>query len=309
MSSDTEQAADKSEMTISELFERWLESKKATVKPVTYNHYRSKYKLYLEKPLGSSKVNEITPEQWREFENSLSTMKGKRGDTLSLPTIIKLLTLYHAVFAYGKTEFGLNDPMGDNYVPEQSLSSESIFSVQEVEQLKAAVKPYNVHRLCIMLCIYTGVTAGEICGIKWGDIDTDRKLLTISRSLVREPGSNGKSVLKLTDAKGKGVGKKPVRDVTIPDWINDQFKLIKRMHTDDEQVIVGRNGGVEPNNFVYHYYSEFLNSAGVKYRPFSATRNTFVKNCIECGMSADELSKLLGDPSTEYTIKKYYSDI
>ncbi|MBR1751007.1 MAG: tyrosine-type recombinase/integrase family protein, partial [Ruminococcus sp.] len=164
------------EMTVSDLFEAWLESKKVIVQPVTYKHYRSKYRLYLEKPFGKRKVNDITPEQWRDFENSLSTTKGIRGNTLSLPIIRKLLTLYHTVFDYGKTEFGLNDPTGDNYVPEQSLSSESVFSSQEVEQLKAAVKPYNVHHLCIMLCIYTGVTSGEICAIKWGDIDTDRKL-------------------------------------------------------------------------------------------------------------------------------------
>ena len=298
-----------SDMTVSDLFEAWLENKKATVQPVTYKHYCSKYKLYLEQPLGATKVNDITPDKWREFENSLSTMKGKRGKTLSLPIIRKLLTLYHTVFAYGKKEFGLNDPTGDNYLPEQSLSAESVFDQQEVEQLKAAVKPYNVHHLCIMLCIYTGVTSGEICAIKWGDIDTDRKLLKISCSLVREPGSNGKSVLKLTDARGKGNGKKPSRDVVIPDWINDQFKLIKRMHKDDDPVIVGRNGGVEPNNFVYHYYSEFLNSAGVKYRPFSAARNTFAKNCVESGMSAEELSKLLGESNAEYTRKKYYQNI
>lgn len=63
MSSDTEQAADKSEMTISELFERWLESRKDTLKPATYKRYHTKYRLYLEKQLGSTTVNSITPEQ------------------------------------------------------------------------------------------------------------------------------------------------------------------------------------------------------------------------------------------------------
>lgn len=94
-------------------------------------------------------------------------------------------------------------------------------------------------------------------------------------------------------------------------WVLNLGDMIvfSMMHKDDDSVIVGRNGGVEPNNFVYHYYSEFLNSAGVKYRPFSAARNTFAKNCVESGVSAEELSKLLGKSNAEYTRKKYYLNI
>lgn len=305
MSKTTEYPTASADMTVSDLFNCWLESKKDKVQPVTYKHYLSKYKLYLEAPLGAVRVNDITPERWQQFEDSLSIMKGKRGNALSLPIIRKLLTLYHTVFEYGRREFGLNDPTGDNYLPRQSVSSESVFDPQEIGRLKAAVKPYNVHHLCIMLCIYTGATAGEICGIKWGDIDTDQGVLKICRSLVREPGSNGKTVLKLTDAKGKGNGKKEVRTVQIPDWINEQFRLIKKMHTDDELVIVGKLGGVEPNNFVNHYYAKFLSSADVKFRPFSATRNTYVKNSVSSGMDYETLTILLGLPSAEYTRQKY----
>lgn len=302
----TEHTAVRTDMTFSELFEDWLANKEPTVTPRTCEQYASKYRLYLEEPVGGKMVNDITPEQWQEFENSLSASKSSKGKPLSVTLIRKILHLSRVVFAYGEKKYGLNDPTGDNFLPVSNCTSETIFTPDEVGKLRAAVKPYDLHHLGIMLCIYTGLQKGELFGAKWGDVDTDNKLLKIRRSLIRE---NSRKEHTKTELRSTSIRKdRTFRDVSIPDWINDQLKLIKKMHTDDEFIIVGRLGGVEPNNFVNHYYARFLDSAGVKFRPFLATRNTYAKNSIESGMDFEELSRLLGDPSEEYTREKYYND-
>ena len=131
---------DHSEMTVSELFEAWLASK--TLKPDTVKYYRTKYTLYLENAFGEVRVNDITAERWRDFENSLSQTKDTTGKTLSFDIIRKLMQQSHSIFAFGKDSYGLNDPTGENTLPEINYSSEKFFSQQEVDKLKAALKPY-----------------------------------------------------------------------------------------------------------------------------------------------------------------------
>lgn len=158
-----------------------------------------------------------------------------------------------------------------------------------------------------MLCIYTGIQLGELCGAKWGDFDTDERVLRIRRSLAREHDkeNDNKTVLRLTEYGNE----RTARNLHIPDWINDQLILLKRIHDDNEMFIPGKSGRCEPVIFVSYSYTGFLDKAGVKYRSFTATRNTYIKVSVENGMSSEELSLLLGDPSEEYTRKKYYDKV
>lgn len=290
------------DMTVSDLFEEWLASK--AIRSDTANGYRVKYIRYIEGILGDVRVNDITAEKWKDFETEISKRSDSRGNPLTLTGIRSLFQILHSMFTYGTKKYGLNDPMGDGILPEEKSSSETVFSPQEVEKLRNSLKPYNVNHLGIMICIYTGIQIGELCGAKWGDFDTDKSLLKVRRSLVREPTKKDKhkTELKLTDLRNK----RTFRDVHIPDWINDQIILIKRMHSDDDMFIEGKNGRCEPVNFVNYVYAGFLDRAGVKFRSFTATRNTYIKVSIENGMSPEKLSRLLGEPSEEYTREKYY---
>lgn len=292
------------DMTVSDLFEEWLASK--TIRSDTANNYRIKYRRYLEGILGDIKVSDITTEKWKDLETEISNGTDSRGDPLTLTGIRSLFQMLRSIFTYGTKKHGLNYPMGEANLPKEKYTSETVFSPQEVEILRNSVKPYNPNHLGIMLCIYTGIQLGELCGAKWGDFDTDEGLLKVRRSLVREPTKKDKhrTELKLIDLRNK----RAFRDVLIPDWINDQLILLKRIHDDDEMFIPGKSGRCEPNIFVSYSYTGFLDKAGVKYRSFTATRNTYIKISIENGMTPEELSLLLGDPSEEYTRKKYYDE-
>ena len=295
-----------SDITVSELFELWIAEKRKTISSETCRLYSKGYETYLKDLVGDRKVNDLTSSEWQETENKLPDIKNRYGNKSSVSAVRTVIRNAHLFFAYGSSKFGLNDPTGDNILPKDYYTSETVFSEQEVEKLRNAMKPYDLYHICVMLGIYTGIQQGELCGAKWGDVDTDEQILHIRRSLVREPIAKGtrKTELRLTELRNKNT----VRDVPIPDLLNEQLKQLKLMHTDDDFLIVGKHGGVEPNSFVNHYYARFLASADVRFRPFSCTRNTFAKNCIKSGVSIEELSSVLGEPNIEYTKRKYYSN-
>ena len=43
----------------------------------------------------------------------------------------------------------------------------------------------NIRKLCLLLCLYTGLRIGEISGLKWEDINFSSKSLEIKRTIER----------------------------------------------------------------------------------------------------------------------------
>ena len=289
-------------MTVSELFEAWIAEKKKTVSANTVHMYRSYYDKYLDGSFGKRKVNEILPEEWSEFENRLSTEKASGKCKYGFTSLLHAFQMYHNVFNYGKTAFGLNDPTGTISLVAEDKDSLQVFSHNEIRKIILTVKPFDIYHIGTMLCLYTGITLGEVCGAKWQDVDTDNKMLRVRRKLVKEnevkDGQNT-AVLKTNELKGKAV-----RDIPIPVWLNDQLKEIKNTHSDDEFILVGPLGGNDISNFRYHY-KDLLKQAGVGYRKPNALRHTFAMTCIEKGIDLKTLSDLLGHSNLLITIKMY----
>ncbi|SDB40264.1 Integrase [Ruminococcaceae bacterium FB2012] len=293
----------KSDMTFQELFDIWIAVKAEELQPSTIQRYTSDYRMYVKAPFGDRKINDITPDNWQRFEEQMSTVKGSFGKELLPSTVRKITTFARKLFMFGKTNYDLNDPTEEIQAAKKAVASKTFFDSDEIEKMKVAVKPYNVFQLCIMLCIYVGASQGEICGLKWGDIDTDNQQLTIQRSVARERiTKRSKETVIMVYPKAAG----SIRIHPFPDWINDQLKLMKRIHTDEEFLIQGKNGTMEPSSFVNNYYCVFLNKANVEYRSFTALKNTFARKCIDEGMSVEELSSLFGDWSIEYTKRKRF---
>lgn len=53
----------------------------------------------------------------------------------------------------------------------------------------------NPNDIGIWICLYTGLRIGEVCGLRWKDIDFLSRNLTVSRTMQRMT-IDGKSVLK-----------------------------------------------------------------------------------------------------------------
>ena len=43
----------------------------------------------------------------------------------------------------------------------------------------------DLTKLCIMIALYTGVRIGELCGLKWSDVDLNAKTIRIERTVQR----------------------------------------------------------------------------------------------------------------------------
>lgn len=278
----------KHKMTVSELYSEWLAYRKKDPKYSTARTYSYYFDNYLLKSFGDTIVNDLAPEDYAEFVSTLKTIKGTRGQDISLSTLNQIIRTFHSLFVFGNAEFGLKDPAGGVKLANRDASRSSVFTEEEINRIRNAALPYDPKHLGILLCLYTGISRSEISGLKWESIDTERRML-----LVRNKLTPTGHEMRFLD-----------RDIPVPQWLNDIMKLMKPMFKGSDYLLTGTASPMDVSVLRYHYIN-LLKKAGVPYKRFSALRNTFAQSCIENGADTKTLHRLLGNQNLNITIERY----
>ena len=97
-------------LTLIEISELWLESKKFSVKLSTYCNYRQKFEDYIYPQLGSLKYSEISQTQLNDFIDYLLVSGRKDGKGgLSKGTVKDIITLMKSISKFAHTEYNLKN--------------------------------------------------------------------------------------------------------------------------------------------------------------------------------------------------------
>ena len=73
-------------------------------------------------------------------------------------------------------------------------------TVEEARRLLAAAEDDDAGPL-VVVGLMLGLHPGELCGLRWNDIDPTAKTLTVRQARLRERGPDGKEVLRLGEPK------------------------------------------------------------------------------------------------------------
>ena len=154
------------------------------------------------------------------------------------------------------------------------------------------------YKLGVIICFSTGLRLGEICALKWSDIDIDEKLLRVNRTVQRiaVPGQDTKT--SLLEGTPKSIFSQ--REIPLSD---DLIDLLFPFYGKGEYV-VGIRKPVEPRNYQYHF-RKFLSASGIGKKNFHITRHTFATNCINNGTDVKSLSEILGHSDVSITLNRY----
>ena len=97
-------------LTLIEISELWLKSKKFSVKLSTYCNYRQKFEDYIYPQLGSLKYSEISQTQLNDFIDYLLVSGRKDGKGgLSKGTVKDIITLMKSISKFAHTEYNLKN--------------------------------------------------------------------------------------------------------------------------------------------------------------------------------------------------------
>ncbi len=277
----------------------WLESVRENKKWSTYIKYKRIYEKYILSYMGDMNVQNIADGSVNtEFRQVYADLT-KRLSSGVLRTIVCVFNkiLAHAAQRYGiaftkeKTEYGQKAcrPVEVFTKKEQASLINSIYSCMDTSSLG------------IYLCLCTGMRLGEICALRWEDIDMERKTIKIRRTVQRIAVEDGKTKTALMITTPKSFFS--VREIPVPDELFRLLNKVALKHGRQGYILNG-DKPLEPRTYEYRF-ARLLKKAGVGNRKFHVLRHTFATNCIVNGVDAKALSELLGHSDVKITLNRY----
>ena len=283
----------------------WLINQKNYVKESTYANYSSIVFNHLIPSLGNYTLNELTQKLLQDFllEKFKSGRLDRKGG-LSEKTIKDIATVLKC---------SLKDAMNNNRMRMINLDftypkngyKNKLYILNKTEQNK--ISNYVVNNLTnrnigILLSLYSGIRIGELCALKWSDIDFKKGVMTINKTLqriyIKDKDNKNISKIIISTPKTKNAN----RDIPL----NKEFSsiLIKLKTKNNDYILSGNENYIEPRTY-RKYFNKFLKEIKLNHINFHALRHTFATNCITLGVDYKTVSELLGHANVTITLNLY----
>ena len=285
------------EYTFMEVSRRWLRSK-TNIKRQSVLNYENMMKNYLDEELGDVLINNLVKDMVEKFFEELCKRK------VAISTQKKLMYIIRATIDYAYDKGYLYNYPNLKSIKFKAVQKPIIILTksQQAALENRLTSKLNVRKVCLLLCLYTGLRVGEVSGLKWEDIDFGNNSLTVRRTIerIRNTDENIPSKTVLIESSPKS--DKSSRTIPFPSFLATYLQAFKG--ADKNYILSGSEKKYDPRLF-QSFYHRILKSCGIEKNKFHTTRHTFSTRAIESKMDIKTLSELLGHSSIEITLKLY----
>ena len=176
-------------MLYKEWLSNWLENYvQPSAKQRTYTRYKEIVEQHIITQLGGLDLFEITPYVLQCYVTELLKSGNLRtGKGLSANSVNSIITVIQNTLKTAYSLGMISEYVGDKIKrPRASEKKVECFSMSEQKKIEQYIlSNENTRFFGVLLCLYTGLRIGELCGLKCGDIDFDNGTLTVSRTVQR----------------------------------------------------------------------------------------------------------------------------
>ena len=179
--------------TFGQLLDQWLEEcERLDLSPTTLRTYRSQIKTTIRPRLGKVILCRLTV---RHLDELYGTMKdaGQSPKTIRNHHAIISAALHQGV-RWGWIRTNIAEMAKPPRVEHRQVKAPSVEVVREV--IESAVQRDPRLAPLLMLAALTGLRRGELCALRWTDVDLQLGIIEVSRSLVVVPGGLAEKTTK-----------------------------------------------------------------------------------------------------------------
>lgn len=280
-------------MTAEKLFLLWLASKQNIVKASSYYHYKNIINVHLLPEFGRMTLGQLTAKK-------LSVFLLQKYKSLAIKTVNDILAVIKAAVKMAAREYYLPQAaqIADLKAPAVKQKRIEPFNRQEIKCISNKVlADVNQQNLAIMLALNCGLRLGEVCALKWQDIDFTAQTLAVRRNVQRLT-IDGKSQLLIQTPKSAS----SMRIIPLTAELITLLRNWQEKSCGD--YVFACTKPLEPRTLQYHF-SSLLKKLAIRQRNFHTLRHTFASVYIEAGGDVKSLSEILGHAKVSITMQLY----
>lgn len=283
--------------TFEEMYLSWKEEKKNFVKRSTLSVYTLLAEKHLLPEFGRcTRIGERDVQSFvlRKLASGLSQKSVK--DIL----IVLRMVVRHAM----KGGWDGNCHWDIRYPKDHHRHGLKVLTSSEQKRILDFLSMHMSYRnLGIYICLNTGMRIGEICALKWSDIDIAERVINVRRTIER---------IYITDAadrrteivEGPPKTINSIRDIPISALLIKKLRPIMKIVHPDAYVLTNDMRALEPRLY-RNYYNNMIKKHNLPKINFHGLRHSFATRCIESNCDYKTVSIILGHSNITTTMNLY----
>lgn len=299
----------KKEILIKDIFQEWSSQKieYGEIQKQTFDRYTTDFHRFFDDSFIAQKdIRKITEDDLELFIRE--TIRSKR---LTNKAYGGLRLLIIGIFKYAKrqkyTEISITQFFGDLDLPKKCFAKkvltddESVFTDDEVEKIAGFIRDDpSLLNYGILLAFQTGVRVGELCTLKYSDIQGNK--LCIRRTEVRYRDKDGKYVFEVRESPKTEAGN---RDIILNSEAIKTLKEIRKLNPFGEYIFMKDGKRIKEKAFSVKIV-KICRYVGIKERSMHKARKTYATKLINGGVDESIVIKQMGHTSIDCTKNYYY---
>ena len=284
---------------IKSILERKFES--GTIKERTYARTMETIRAMEKCDLLKKNIDDISADELQMYLNSLKNY--------SQNTIKKFIDQLNQAFKYAQNKgYIIQNPMFDIIKPKSNKKPKDIRALEIEEQQKLTDYLLYVplqdepYKNVFLLQMFLGLRIGEALALQTSNINLYKNIIHITNTLTTD--IDRKVIMGDTTKTYAGD-----REIPIPEFLLDTVKIQMRLaenHKDKLLFVDSNNNYIMPNN-ANRILQRITKNLGIENVSTHSLRHTYGTRCIESGMRAVALQRLMGHTDISVTLNTYTS--